>query len=184
MPVCCSSAGIWAAAPAGWSVVRPASPRGSGAAAGVFRAPSRLIALLQYPGMSVANGIAPRVARRPGQKPDVDALQRGLRGLIFFQAVVLAPLIVWPEPIVNLLLGPGYEGAIQVLRLQAPYVFLIGLGPLLTLSINYLGEARRRIPIPVATLVITVLGAVTLIPRFKLAGAAIATDLSYAFDAR
>ena len=153
------------------------------AAAGIFRAPSRLIPLLQYPGQSVANGVAPRVSRRAGHEPDVKALQGGLRGLILLQAILLAPIIVWAQPIVSLLLGPGYERAAHVLQLQAPYIFLTGIGPLLTLSINYLGEARRRIPIAVGTLVLTIVGAVILIPKFGLGGAAIGTDIAYGFYA-
>jgi O-antigen/teichoic acid export membrane protein len=151
------------------------------AAAGIYRAPSRLVALLHYPGLSLAYGIAPRVSRREGHEPDVNALQRGLRGIILLQAAVLGPIIVWTEPIVDLLLGPGYERAVEVMRIQAPYIFFVGLAPLLSLSINYLGEARRRIPIAVTTLVLTVLGAVTLIPAFGLAGAAIGTDIAYGF---
>src|SRR4051794_15727473 len=55
------------------------------AASGSYQAPLRLIVLMQYVGLSTANGVAPRLARGLGQQPNVRALQRALRGLISFQ---------------------------------------------------------------------------------------------------
>lgn len=151
------------------------------AAAGVFHAPTRLLTLLQYPGLSVANAVSPRLARRPGHEPDVQALEAALRRLIAFQCVVLAPAVIWADPIVALVLGPGYEQASDVLTALAPHAFFLGLAPLLSTSANYLGAARRRIPIALLTLAIATIGAITLIPRHGLVGAAIATTVAYGF---
>ena len=76
---------------------------------GIFQAPNRLLVVLGYPGVALSQGVAPRMARSDGHEPDVAAFTGGLRLLIVFHALILAPLIVWAEPIVDLVLGPGYE---------------------------------------------------------------------------
>ena len=151
------------------------------AASGMFQAPMKLITFLQYVGLSTANGVAPRLARSHGQEPNVAALRAALRGLIAFQCVLLAPAVVWAGPITGLVLGPGYAGAAGVLAALAPYIFFSGLAPILSISVNYVGEARRRVPIALATVVLSLGLSALLIPRHGLIGAAVATDIAYGF---
>ena len=63
------------------------------AASGIFQAPMKVIVLIQYVGLSTAYGVAPRLARGPGQTPNVKAMNRALRGLIGFQCLALAPAV-------------------------------------------------------------------------------------------
>jgi O-antigen/teichoic acid export membrane protein len=147
--------------------------------AGLFGAPLRFIVFLSYPGLATANGVAPRLARSRDRAPDVATFTTALRYLIVFQALVVAPIVVWAEPIVDLLLGPDYDESVDVMRALTPYVFLFGLAPLLSVGVNYLGEARRRIPIAVGTLAISGGLGYVLIQELELVGAAIATDLAY-----
>jgi O-antigen/teichoic acid export membrane protein len=151
------------------------------AASGIFQATWRLIAFLGYVGLSVAYGVAPRLARSPGHEPNVGALRAALRGLIAFQCVLLAPAVIWARPITHLVLGSGYGGAAGVLAALAPFIFFSGLAPILSLSINYFGEARRRVPIALTTLVLVFVASMVLIPRHGLVGAAVATDIGYGY---
>ena len=151
------------------------------AASGIFQATWRLIAFLGYVGLSVAYGVAPRLARGPGHEPNVGALRAALRGLIAFQCVLLAPAVIWARPITHLVLGSGYGGAAGVLAALAPFIFFSGLAPILSLSINYFGEARRRVPIALTTLVLVFVASMVLIPRHGLVGAAVATDIGYGY---
>jgi O-antigen/teichoic acid export membrane protein len=151
------------------------------AASGTFQAPMKFIVLIQYVGLSTANGVAPRLARAPGQEPDVRSLHGALRSLIGFQCLLLAPAVVWAGPITHVLLGSGYAGSAQVLAALAPYIFFVGLAPLVTNGVDYLGEARRRIPISLAALALTIVCGVTLVPRHGAVGAAIATDIAFGF---
>jgi O-antigen/teichoic acid export membrane protein len=151
------------------------------AASGVFQATWRLITFLAYVGLSVAYGVAPRLARRPGHEPNVGALRAALRGLVAFQCVMLAPAVVWARPITHLVLGSGYAGAADVLAALAPFIFFSGLAPILSLSINYVGEARRRVPIALCTLLLVFAASMVLIPRHGLVGAAVATDIAYGY---
>jgi O-antigen/teichoic acid export membrane protein len=119
------------------------------------------------------------MARSGREPPATRAFQVGLRWLVIFQAVTVVPVVVWAEPIVRVLLGPGYEESAGVLRALGPYIFLQGLAPLVSVSVNYLGEARRRIPIALGAVAINVVVDLALIPTVGIQGAAIGTDLAY-----
>jgi O-antigen/teichoic acid export membrane protein len=148
---------------------------------GLFQPAIRLITFLHYPGLSVSTAIAPRLARRPGSEPDVPALERALRWLVLIQTVLVAPLIVWAHPLTKIVLGSGYGRTADVLMVLAPYTFLTGFAPLVSLSVNYLGEARRRVPVAIITLVLSVALNAALIPLIGIIGTAVSTDISYGF---
>ena len=145
-------------------------------AAGLFGAALKLILFAQFPGMAFASGVAPRVARHPDQPPNIEALQSGLSYLIVLQFALVPPLLVWAEPLTKIVLGPDYGGSVVALRFLAPYVFLSGISPLLALSVNYFGEARRRVIPAVATVVLNGILDVVLINALGIKGASIATD--------
>jgi O-antigen/teichoic acid export membrane protein len=151
------------------------------AANGIYSSVARLGALVAYPGLSLANGITPQLARRPGHTPRVAALGTGLRVLIGLQTLLLAPAIVWAEPVTRLLLGPGFERSADVLVALSVHLWFTGFAPLVSGSVNYLGEARRRVPIALATVALTVAGGLVLIPRHGVVGAAITSDVALAF---
>lgn len=146
-------------------------------AVGTFQAVIRVNSMFAYAGLALSAGVAPKIAAGRGR--NVAAFQSAVRMLIIGQAALLAPLIVWAHPIVSLLLGPEFEESVPVLRLLALYVFLIGLGPLLSSSVNYLGGAARRVPIAIAALTVNAGIDVLLIPRIGVIGAAIGTNVGF-----
>lgn len=150
------------------------------AAAGIYAAPVKLTAVLHYPGLALGQAIAPRLARHPDHPPDTAALQRGWRYLVILQAAVAVTIATWAEPIVDLILGPGYAESAEVLRALAPFVFLHGIGPLTSVSVNYLGEARRRIPIAIGCVILNLVLMLVLIEEIGITGAAISLDIAYA----
>jgi len=148
-------------------------------AVGLFSAPLRLTVFMGALGLAVASAVAPRLARHRYDSSAVVALRRALRYLVMFQAVMIAPLVVWAEPIVSLLLGPDYADSADVLRGLTPYVFLLGVGPLITMSVNYLGRAGRRIPIVFGALAINVAIDVALLRDWGIVAAAMGTSVAY-----
>jgi O-antigen/teichoic acid export membrane protein len=152
----------------------------SATAAGLFQAPLRLVTFLHYPAYAVAAGVAPRVARHEVEGSSVDPFAGALRGLVLFQAALLAPLVIWADPLVELVLGPDYAKSAEVLRALAPYVFLAGLGPLVSMAVNYLGEARRRLPIAIVAVAVNAGIDVVLIPEIGIVAGAIGTNVAYA----
>src|SRR5262249_24393972 len=151
-------------------------------AVGLFSAPLRLIPLLQLPAVAVSAGVSPRMAGAQRERAP-DAFVAGLRYVSVLQAALVAPLLSWAGPIVELLFGPAYGDSADVLRALMPFAFLLGFGTLLSMTANYLGQARPRIVVAVVTTMINVVVDVVLIPRIGIVGGAVGTDLAYAFYA-
>jgi len=149
-------------------------------AAGLYAAPLRLAPFLHYPGYSIAAAVAPRLARNPDEPPNVEALAGSLRYLVILQAAIVAPIIVWAEPITTLVLGPGFEQSADVLRALTPFIFMNGFGPLITLSVNYAGEAGRRVPIAIGCVLLHLGLALVLIEEIGVVGAALSVNVGYA----
>jgi O-antigen/teichoic acid export membrane protein len=150
-------------------------------AVGFFDAPLQLMVFLGFVGASISAGVAPRMARSEGHEPDLPSLERGLWIMLLLQGVFVAPLLVWAEPIVNLLWGSEYDEAADVLRALAPYAFLVGVSPMLALSVNYLGEAKRRIPFAIGAVLLNVAIDLALLSQIGVVAAAIGTNVAYTF---
>lgn len=149
-------------------------------AAGLFQAPLRLATFLHYGGVAGGSAVAPRLARRRDAPPDANAFMHALRWLLLVQASMMAPVLLWASPLLHLGLGSSYGESAEVLQALAPYIFLSGIAPLVSLGVNYLGEAPLRIPIAVAAIGANLLVDVILIPRIGILGGAIGSDIGYA----
>ena len=148
-------------------------------AVGLFQAPMQLMTFLHYPGLALALGVAPRLVRHERQEPRVGAFLTALRALVLFQAALVPPLVVWADPIVELVLGSDYAESADVLRALTPYVFLLGLAPLVSLAANYMGVAGRRVPIALAALGVNVAIDVVLVPEIGIVAGAIGTGVAF-----
>jgi O-antigen/teichoic acid export membrane protein len=146
-------------------------------AVGVFEAPLRLTLFLGYGGQALALAVAPRLARRGA--PEVRTFTATTRYLLLLQGALLAPVLVWAGPIVDLALGPSYGESGSVLRALAPFVFLSGLGTFITITVNYLGQARRRVPLAIAAVLLNAAIDLVLLPSIGVIGGAVATDVAF-----
>jgi O-antigen/teichoic acid export membrane protein len=151
----------------------------STASVGLFSAPLRLMALLAQPATALTGAVAPRLAREGGREPDVHSFNATLRWMIIVQALLIAPLVVWARPIVAVLLGPDFSGAAEVVRALAPAIFLSGISPILSVGVNYLGAAGRRIPIVFGALAINAAIDLALLRQIGVVAAAIGTGVAY-----
>ncbi|HEX5224090.1 MAG TPA: oligosaccharide flippase family protein [Solirubrobacteraceae bacterium] len=149
-----------------------------GAAVAAFGLPMRFAAFLDYPAGAISAAVAPRMARRGSG--DLWVLAQSIRYLIIVQMMSTVPLLVWSPALIHLLFGDKYPEAPAVLRALAPYVLLAGIAQPTTLAVNYLGQARRRVPIAIAMLGVNVVIDVTLLPRIGVLAAAIGTSAAYA----
>jgi O-antigen/teichoic acid export membrane protein len=147
------------------------------AAVGVFAAPFKIIILLCYPGQSVANAVSPRMS---GDTPDVTAFTTATRWLLVYQTALIPLVVVWSRPVTVALLGHQFADSAAVLAALAPYLFLRGVSTLASTTVNYLGHARRRIPIVVASLVVNIVIDLVLLPTVGILGAAVGIGVSYA----
>jgi O-antigen/teichoic acid export membrane protein len=147
-------------------------------AVGVFQAPSKLITFLHYPGLALSAGVSPRLSRG-GAGPNVAAFQNGIRYLMILQAALVVPIVVWAGPIADVVLGSGFEESADVMRAMGPFIYLFGLAPLVSVGVNYLGEARRRIPVAIAALLANFGVSVALLNEIGVVGSAIGADAAY-----
>jgi O-antigen/teichoic acid export membrane protein len=145
---------------------------------GRFEAAYRLAGLLFFIGGPVRSAVAPRLTR--GTAGNHEALETALRYLVLVQGVVLAPLIVWAEPITRIVLGTDYLGSVDTLRALAPFALLITVSPLLAGAANYLGAAARRVPIAIAAVAVNAGIDAALLGQIGIIAAAIGTDVAYA----
>lgn len=146
------------------------------AAVGSFGAVLRILVVLSYLGLAVSSGVAPRLSLHGGS-PDTRAFVHGIRYLIVIQGLVIAPLLVWARPIVELLLGSGYHSASGILRVLTVQAFVSAPAALISVAVTYLGEARRRVPIVLGTLVLGLPVTYILIRTVGVLGAAIGDDI-------
>ena len=65
------------------------------------------------------------------------------------------------------------------MRALAPLTFLFGIAPIVSVAVNYLGEARRRIPIAIAALVVNFVVSIVLLNEIGVVGSAIGADAAY-----
>jgi O-antigen/teichoic acid export membrane protein len=147
---------------------------------GLFTAPVRIVALLQIPAAAISTGVSPRMAAGFASFRDRRTFTRALSYVVLFQFALVPPMLVWAKPICDVLLGEHYATSINVLRALTPFAFLLGFGGMLSVTANYLGLARQRIPIALATVVVNAVVDLVLVPRVGIVGGAIGTDVAYA----
>ena len=145
---------------------------------GQFEAPLRLMTLLGYVGAAVATGIAPRLAAGR-DRLDPASVVEALRWLMAIQGLFIAPLVVWAEPITELVLGPEYTDSAAVLRAITPFMFLLAISPVLSRGVNYMGEGRRRIPIAIGALAVNLVFDLIFLSEWGIVAGAIGTDIAY-----
>jgi len=78
-----------------------------------------------------------------------------------------------------LILGSEFEESADVMRALAPLTFLFGIAPIVSVGVNYLGEARRRIPIAIGALVANFVVSIVLLYEIGVVGSAIGADVAY-----
>jgi O-antigen/teichoic acid export membrane protein len=149
------------------------------AAVGAFQAPMRLTTFLSYPGLALAAAVAPQFARSGEPTSAAATLATAIRLLLIGHAAVAGIVLVWARPIAHLLLGNGYPNSAAVLRGLTPFILLTGIAPLVSLSINYLGHARERLPIAVGTVLANLAIDLVLVQRIGIVAGAIGTDVAY-----
>ncbi|WP_418280452.1 flippase [Halorubrum sp. DTA98] len=104
-----------------------------------------------------------------------EALSHGL----LFYIPAAAGLILVAEPVVELVFGTEYFGAIPVVQVLAIYAVLQSVTKLTSNGLDYLGRARERAIVKGVSAVLNVVLNVVLIPLIGVVGAAIATVVTY-----
>lgn len=107
------------------------------------------------------------------------ALSNGL--LLYIPAA--AGLILVAEPVVELVFGTDYSGAIPVVQVFGIYAVALSITKVTSHGLDYLGRARARAIVKGVTAVLNLLLNLLLIPWIGVIGAAIATVITYSLYA-
>jgi O-antigen/teichoic acid export membrane protein len=146
-------------------------------AVALYDAPWRLAAVTALLALALAAVVGPRLAHR-----DRDAAGRLLGTTLRLSLVVYmvgaAVLVVIAEPLVTGLLGSEFEESAGVVRLLAPFLVLMGVAPLLSNALDYLGEARARKWLAGGAVLVNLVLDIALIPVLGVLGPAVATDVA------
>lgn len=146
-------------------------------AVGLYDAPWKIASILGLLSLSLASAVTPRVAS--ADPAEAGALvTKALRVAIVAYLVLAAITAVAANDLFVTLLGADFARSADVLVVLVPYLVLIGLAPILSRALDYLGVAAVRKWIALATFLVNLVLDVILIPTVGLLGAAIATDIS------
>jgi O-antigen/teichoic acid export membrane protein len=136
-------------ADAGWSAVAGlgaivAAAIVAPAPLGRFGAALAVAVVLAYAGHELAGG--PALSRSAaGRRIDSAATARRLRFLVRSQGAVLAPLVVWADPLMHLLFGHRYGAGAGALRTLTATAFVAAPAWLATVVVTRLARVRDRL---------------------------------------
>ena len=103
------------------------------------------------------------------------ALVSGLQ----FYIPAAAGLALIAEPMVRLVFGGKYSGAVPVIQIMGVYAIALSVAILTSNSLDFLGRARARAKLKISTSILNAILNILLIPSFGVEGAAIATVLTF-----
>jgi O-antigen/teichoic acid export membrane protein len=124
--------------------------------------------------------LLPRVAaERQDRQEGVTA--RVLRHTALLLTLLCAVVFVLVDPVVRLLYGPGFEGAILATRCLLPGVWALGLNGVLMNHFGAQGMPWVTLAAPLVGLFVNVSLNLAVVPRYGLVGAAVTSSAAYAF---
>jgi len=105
--------------------------------------------------------------------------EQALSNILIIYIPAATGLILVADPLIGLVFGADYSGAVSVLQILAVYTVLQAVSRITSNRLDYLGQAKKRAIIIWLTTALNVALNIILIPRIGVEGAAIATVISY-----
>lgn len=149
---------------------------GSAAGVGIYSVGVSIAELLFYAPSAIATALTARSLKEEAQS-GAELTARITRLLLVISLIAAAMLIALAGPLVTVLFGEQFSGAIGVITILVPALALWGVA---SQSATYLGTHGVLFPrLSVFTLLLNLGLNIILIPTLGILGAAIATSLSY-----
>ena len=136
----------------------------------------KLVVFLHLPAVAMAAVVAPRLAQDTKRAPDL--FDRWFRRTVLTYAGVLSVVVALAPEILGVI-GEQYRGDAPVLQALMGYAALLSVAPLLSLTCNFLGGARARLPVAAVAVAVNIGLDFALIPTFGSYGAAASSTLAY-----
>ncbi|MDQ2052697.1 flippase [Natronolimnohabitans sp. A-GB9] len=109
--------------------------------------------------------------------------ENALTNIFLLYVPAAAGLTLVAEPMIELLFGTEYLGAVPVLQILSIYAVLLSINLVISTALDYLGRARIRAILKGITSIMNVGLNIILIPQLGVIGAAIATVITYSLYA-
>ncbi len=109
--------------------------------------------------------------------------ENALSNVFLLYIPAAAGLILVAEPMIELLFGTEYLGAVPVLQILSVYAVLLSVNLVISTGLDYLGRARTRAILKGVTSIMNVGLNIILIPQLGVVGAAVATVITYSLYA-
>jgi O-antigen/teichoic acid export membrane protein len=140
---------------------------------GLYGAAARIIFTATAASVLVVMAAYPEMASSASQPREyVGALRRALGLAVGASTAVALVLLVFAGPIVRLLLGAEFAGAVPLVRVMSGVVIFNSFAVVGLYSASSLGRERRSLVVVVVMLCLSVLAALVVIPRYGALGAA------------
>jgi len=151
----------------------------SSTAIGLYFVAVRLSEITAVLASSVADALMPEVAATKNPARADDLLARSLRLTVYTHLTVLLPLWLAAPYILRLIYGEGFLAASGTLRVLLLASVVLTAGGIAISGLQGFGYPGLATTARVASAVVTVVALLTLLPRYGIAGAAIASLLGY-----
>jgi len=152
------------------------------AAVGLYGAAYQLLETTLFLAYGFVGAILPTLSRlgRSTQPPIADAYEGGSKVMVSLFLPIATAFLLFAEPVMRLLYGPGYTDAVSAVRLLAPAVGLYGLS-YLSGYVLISQDRQRIIPWITAGVAVENVGLnLLLIPTYSFQAAAAVTSVSEA----
>ncbi|MHB1431812.1 MAG: glycosyltransferase, partial [Streptosporangiaceae bacterium] len=133
--------------------------------------------------LQIANNIGSAMMAKLGGRPRDDQRRLALTTVILVglsATGAAALLMAYGADVITLLLGRAYLPGLPALRILLPGSVLLAVARILNGYFIAVGEAQVFARASLASLAVTIVGSVALIPRYHASGAAIASTVAYA----
>jgi len=151
----------------------------SSTAIGLYFVAVRLSEITATLAGSVADAIMPEVAAAKHVDRADNLLARSLRLTIYTHLIVLVPLWLAAPHILRIVYGPSFSGAGSTFRILLVASVVLTAGGIAVSGLNGFGHPGLSTIARVSSAAVTVIALLTLLPRFGIAGAAMASLLGY-----
>ena len=147
---------------------------------GVYDIAWQLTTGLTLLSLAISSAVAPRL--RDADRVFVnDLFARTACALVALYAAIAVLTALLASHLVDVLFDPGFEYSGRVLAALTPYVLLLGVAPLVSTGLNFLGIAHARRRIAVIALLINAVLDVILIHWLGIIGPTIGTGIAFTY---
>lgn len=147
-------------------------------AVGYYTIAKQVVQFLETPASALGFAISPSYSAAKA-RGDIEQAARlyemALVNSLLLYVPIAAGLVLVADPLVPLVFGGEYLGAVTVVQVMALYAVVMSVTDITSNGLDFLGRARIRAIVKIATAVPNLLLNVLLIPTIGVEGAAIAT---------